>query len=47
VNERELFTGASTVKVPLAMTLLRSVEQGLIDLHTTYSLEQQDLNKDF
>jgi beta-lactamase class A len=47
VNERELFTGASTVKVPLAMTLLRSVEQGLIDLSATYSLEQQDLNEDF
>ncbi len=47
LDERQLFTAASTVKVPLAMSILKSVEEGKLNLDDQYTLEQLDLNNSF
>ena len=47
VNERELFAAASTIKVPLAMAVLKAVEQGQLKLSDRYGLEGADLNNKF
>lgn len=47
LNERELFTAASTVKVPLAMSLLKAVENGLLKVSDSYAFDELDLDNDF
>lgn len=47
INERENFAAASLVKVPLAMSVYKMVEEGKIKLTDTYSLEELDLDKNF
>lgn len=47
LNERDLFIAASTIKVPLAMALLKAVEEGKIYLDDTYSLSDLDLDDNF
>ena len=47
LNEREEFTAASTIKVPVAMALLKAIEENKLKLSDTYLLEELDLNFDF
>jgi beta-lactamase class A len=47
LNEREEFTAASTVKVPLAMAAMKAVEEGKLQLSDRYTLNELDLNADF
>jgi beta-lactamase class A len=47
LNEREEFTAASTIKVPVAMALMKAVEEGKLKLSDSYSLEELDLDKGF
>lgn len=44
INEREYFTAASTVKVPLAMSLMKAVEEKKIDLSSMYTVTEEDLD---
>ncbi len=46
-NEKDLFTAASTVKVPLAMAVFKAVEEGKLKLTDSYALEELDLNNGF
>jgi beta-lactamase class A len=46
-GEKELITAASTVKVPLAMAVMRAVEQGEFKLTDSYTLEELDLDDRF
>jgi beta-lactamase class A len=46
-NEDKLFTAASTVKVPLAMAIMKMVEQGKLSLSQSYTLDQLDLDSHF
>ncbi|TSC51859.1 MAG: putative beta-lactamase [Parcubacteria group bacterium LiPW_41] len=47
INERELFASASTVKVPLAMTVYKAVESGKIKMSDMYTLDELNLNSRF
>lgn len=47
LNEREEFVAASTIKVPVAMSLMKAVEDGKLKLSDTYSLEELDLDQGF
>ncbi len=47
INERENFTAASMVKVPLAMAFYKAVEDGKIDPNTPYIVRDEDLDVDF
>lgn len=47
LGERDLFFAASTVKVPLAMAIYKSVEEGRLKLDDRYSLEELDLDEQF
>lgn len=47
LNEREEFVAASTLKVPLAMSLLKAVEDGALKPSDSYSLEDIDLSQGF
>jgi len=47
LNEKDLFTAASTIKVPLAMALFKAIEEGKLKLTDEYSLEELDLNENF
>lgn len=47
LNERDLFTAASTVKVPLAMAMFRAAETKKIDLNQKYTVEDNELNGNF
>lgn len=47
VNEKELFTAASTVKVPLAMTVCEMAQENKLALSDRYGLEELDLNDSF
>ncbi|MBI5077808.1 MAG: serine hydrolase, partial [Candidatus Yonathbacteria bacterium] len=47
LNEREEFYAASTLKVPLAMAVLKAVEDGRLKLSDSYSLEELDLDQGF
>jgi beta-lactamase class A len=46
-DERSEFTAASTVKVPLAMALLKAVEEKKLLLNDTYALEELDIDANF
>lgn len=47
LNEREQFTAASLVKIPLAMAIYKAIEEGKLKGTETYSLEDVDLNSAF
>lgn len=47
VNEREYFTAASTIKVPLAMSVMHAVEERKISLDDTYTVQSEDLDDNF
>lgn len=47
LNEREEFTAASTIKVPIAMYVMKSVEEDRLKLNDSYALEELDLNNGF
>lgn len=47
MNEKELFTAASTLKVPLAMSLLKAVGEKKISLASAYSLDKLNLDSNF
>ncbi len=47
LDEKEDFTAASTIKVPIAMAMMRAVEDKKIKLSDTYSLEELDLDQGF
>lgn len=46
-NETKLFAAASMVKVPLAMAVLKAVENGQLSLTQSYTLEQLNLDNRF
>lgn len=47
LGEKDLFTAASTVKVPLAMAVMKAVEDGKLRLTDTYTLDELDLDSNF
>src|SRR3990167_969624 len=47
LSEREEFAAASTLKVPLAMSLMKAVEGGKLKLSDPYALGNLDLNDNF
>ncbi len=47
INEREAFTAASTIKVPLAMSVYKLAEEGKIKLDEQYTIEEADLDSNF
>lgn len=47
INEKEEFTAASTIKVPIAMSLMKAVEEKKLKLTDKYQLGDLDLNKGF
>lgn len=47
VNEREKFQAASTLKVPLTMSVLKSEESGRIELDAPYTIEENELDGKF
>lgn len=47
LNEKDKFTAASTIKVPLAMAVYKAVEEGKIKLSDLYSLDELDLDQNF
>ncbi|MCX6741119.1 MAG: class A beta-lactamase-related serine hydrolase [Candidatus Parcubacteria bacterium] len=44
LNEKDDFTAASTIKIPLAMAMFKAAEEGKIKLTDTYSLESLGLD---
>ncbi len=47
LDEKELFHAASTIKVPLAMAVLKAVEEDKFSLDDSYALQSFDLDKNF
>jgi beta-lactamase class A len=47
LNEKDKFVAASTVKVPLAMSLFKAMEDGRLKLSDNYALEELDLSGGF
>lgn len=47
VNEREYFTAASTIKVPLAMSIMKAVEDKKLSLDSQYTVRPEDLDDNF
>jgi beta-lactamase class A len=47
LGERDRFYAASTTKVPLAMTILKAIEDKKLVLDQEYSLDELDLSSDF
>jgi len=47
LNEKDMFFAASTVKVPLAMSIYKMAEQGKLTMSASYSLSQLDLDAAF
>jgi beta-lactamase class A len=47
LDEKELFYAASTIKVPLAMAVLKAVEEGKISIDDSYALQSFDLDQNF
>lgn len=46
-NTRSEFTAASTVKVPLAMAIYKTAEEGKLSMTDRYTLQQPDLDSNF
>ncbi len=47
INETSMITAASTIKVPLAMAIMKMVEDGKLSLSQSYTLSQLDLDANF
>ena len=47
LDEREEFTAASTIKVPIAMAIMKAVEDKKLKLSDSYPLAELDLDKGF
>lgn len=47
LGEKEMFYAASTVKVSMAMSLLRATEEKKLSLNDKYALQDFDMNSDF
>lgn len=47
LNERDLFVAASTIKVPLAMSLYKASEEGKLRMDDEYTLSELDLDDNF
>lgn len=47
INEKEEFTAASTIKVPLAMSVYKLSEINKLDLGGSYAVEEADLDSNF
>lgn len=47
LNEKDLFPAASTIKVPLAMSVYKMVEQGKLKLSQTYNISEFDIDSNF
>ncbi len=47
LGERDMFTAASTIKVPLAMAVYRSIEEGKLKPSDAYTLQTSDLDSNF
>lgn len=47
INEKEDFTAASTIKVPVAMAVMKAVEENKLKLSDSYQLTQLDLDNGF
>ncbi len=47
LNERDEFTAASTIKVPIAMAIMKAVEDKKLNLSDSYPLADLDLDKGF
>jgi beta-lactamase class A len=47
INERDDFTAASTIKVPIAMAIMKAVEDKKLKLSDSYPLAELDLDKGF
>ena len=47
LDEKELFTAASTIKVPLAMAIYKIIEERKLKASDEYTLDQLDLNNGF
>jgi beta-lactamase class A len=47
IGEKELFYAASTIKVPLAMSIYQSIESGILSPTMKYSIQDADLNNGF
>ncbi len=47
LNERDLFVAASTIKVPLTMSLYKASEEGKLSMDNLYSLTELDLDDNF
>ena len=47
LNEKDEFTAASTIKVPLAMSIYKAIEDGKLKANTIYNLEDLDLDSNF
>lgn len=47
IGEDTMFTAASTIKVPLAMAIMKMVENGQLSLSQSYTLDQLDLDSNF
>ncbi len=47
LSEREYFTAASTIKIPLAMSVMRAVETGKLSLEDKYTITFDDLDVGF
>ncbi|MFA6407205.1 MAG: serine hydrolase [Candidatus Paceibacterota bacterium] len=47
LNEKDVFKAASTLKVPLAMSVMKTVEDGLIDLDKPYTIEASEVDGRF
>lgn len=47
LNEKDYFTAASTIKVPLAMSILKFAEKGRVKMTDSYTLTDLDLDPGF
>lgn len=47
LNEKDKFDAASTLKVPLAMSVMKSAENGRVDLNAAYAIEEAELDGKF
>jgi beta-lactamase class A len=47
LGEKEKFIAASTIKVPLAMSIYKAVEEGKLSLSDEYTLQESDLDDRF
>ena len=47
IQEKEYFKAASTIKVPLSMSVMKNIELGKIKMNTPYTITEEDLDDRF